>query len=119
MIFITGGAYQGKYEYAQNEFKSIDKKPYIIINSYHLRVREQLEKGLSVVLELEKLLDKYRDDLDRLVIISDEVGCGVVPLDKKDRDFREANGRVSCLLSKKAKKVVRVVCSIPVVLKDE
>ena len=64
-------------------------------------------------------------DIDRLcsmlqkkeVIICREVGSGVIPIDKRNRDVREDLGRISAILSKDAEKVIRMVCGIPIVLK--
>lgn len=46
------------------------------------------------------------------VIICDEVGCGVTPLDRADRDWREAVGRLCCELADSAEAVYRVSCGI-------
>ena len=46
------------------------------------------------------------------VIISDEVGCGVIPLDKFDREWRECVGRELCGLAADADEVWRVNCGI-------
>lgn len=36
---------------------------------------------------------------DKLVLVSDEVGSGIVPIDAFEREFREKNGRVNCYLA--------------------
>lgn len=75
----------------------------------HLAVRAALEAG--------------RDPMDLLpgligtVTTCDEIGCGVVPLDRSDRDWREAVGRLCCALADQADLVVLVVCGLPQVLK--
>jgi len=51
------------------------------------------------------------------VVVCDEVGSGVIPLEKRDREAREATGRLCVLLAREAERVVRVVAGIPVVLK--
>lgn len=117
MIFITGGAYQGKYSYARESFS----KEYCIINAYQETVRQQMREGKEPAEEAEALLERYEgmpgEAFDRLVIICDEVGGGIVPMDVFERDYREYVGRVSCLFAKRAAKVLRIVCGIPVVLK--
>ena len=47
-----------------------------------------------------------------LVIISDEIGYGLVPVDVFEREYREKSGRVNCYLAEKADQVIRVVCGI-------
>ena len=70
---------------------------------------------------LDDLQEKLRSLADRLsqkeVVIATETGCGVIPLDPRERRNREAAGRLSCLLAERAETVVRVCCGIPQVLK--
>ncbi len=54
----------------------------------------------------------------RIVIIED-VSQGVVPIDTKERAWREANGRVMAYLAGKAETVTRIFCGIPQVLKQK
>ncbi len=104
MILLTGGAYQGKTDYAEKYIQ----EGYEVINHYHQKVREQLQAGLDPMQEAEVLLRQK----DRLLIISDEVGCGLVPMDAFEREWREAAGRVNCYLAKNAEQVIRVICGI-------
>ncbi len=55
----------------------------------------------------------------KAIVTCSEVGGGVVPLDREERAWREAVGRMSCELASQADAVVRMVCGIPVVLKGE
>ena len=70
---------------------------------------------------LDDLQEKLRSLADSLsqkeVVIATETGCGVIPLDPRERRNREAAGRLSCLLAERAETVVRVCCGIPQVLK--
>lgn len=103
MIFIIGGAYQGKTCYAGENFGT----EYTIIDDYHLRVMEQLKQGLDPVAEVDKILDA-----DNLVVISRELGYGLVPVDGFEREYREKSGRVNCRLAQAASRVIRVVCGV-------
>lgn len=105
MVFIVGGAGQGKTEYAQAHFVPQCR----IMNQYHLTVREQLESGQDPLAQAKKLLEQEDDNL---VIISDEVGCGLVPLEAFEREYREMVGRVNCYLAAEAQQVIRVICGI-------
>lgn len=102
MILIVGGAFQGKTEYAKINFGN----DYKIENNYHIKVKEQLAKGLNPIEEAKKLTDK------NMVIVSDEIGYGLVPVDAFEREYREINGRVNCFFAEKAEQVIRVVCGI-------
>ena len=57
--------------------------------------------------------------LRKKLILCREVGSGVIPMDPKEREWREATGRLCCALAERADAVVRVVCGIPTVLKGE
>ena len=48
-----------------------------------------------------------------LVIISDEVGNGVVPLQKEDRIYRDLVGNLLIGIASKAERVDRIICQIP------
>lgn len=53
------------------------------------------------------------------VVVCDEVGCGIVPLNADDRAWRERVGRLCCDLAARADTVVRMVCDVPQVIKGE
>lgn len=109
MIFIVGGAYQGKDRYAREHFPE-----YEIINNYHLKVWDEINNGLDSIKLTEEYLDGLvlEGGLDRLVIISNELGYGLVPVDKLEREYREQNGRVNCYLAERADEVYRVISGI-------
>lgn len=109
MILIIGGACQGKTAYAKEHFE----KEYTIIDEYHLKVRDQLKEGKDPFKEAEKLLMEGED----CVIISNEVGYGLVPVDAFEREYREAVGRVNCYLAGKASQVIRIICGIGTTIK--
>ena len=56
----------------------------------------------------EAILDKNRD----LIIVCDEIGCGLVPVDAFEREYRESVGRICTELAKNADEVYRVTCGI-------
>ncbi|MBO5055359.1 MAG: bifunctional adenosylcobinamide kinase/adenosylcobinamide-phosphate guanylyltransferase [Lachnospiraceae bacterium] len=104
MILVIGGAFQGKTEYVRENFGESKR----VINHYHLKVKEELKEGKDPLKEAEALLAETED----CVIISDEIGYGLVPVDAFERQYREAAGRVNCFLAKRAEQVIRVVCGI-------
>lgn len=108
MIFIFGGAYAGKEAYAKNAFAG--KR---IIRDIHLYVKDAMKDGKNPYDELERLADENPD----AVFITNEVGCGIVPTDKFESEWRETAGRINCYLAEKADSVIRVVCGIGVVIK--
>lgn len=109
MILVIGGAYQGKYDFVKN-ILGIEADR--ILNGFHITVKNCLKEGKSI----EDILN-YVYNEGYQVVISDEIGCGIVPLDIEDRQWREITGRCLCALAKKSSRVYRVHCGIATILK--
>ena len=119
MILIIGGAYQGKLDYAKENYpgKAIyqcgPENPEIdttaeIITSLHLAVLAQTRAGTDALGYFQKKLPELKEK----ILICDDVSCGVVPIEQETRIWRENTGRVMALLSKNADEVIRVFCGI-------
>lgn len=127
MILIFGGAFQGKLEYAKNNYD---------IETIHDcgagispeadEVGSEPDFSKDAVCALEKFVLKCvregreaadffkgNKDLwqDKVLILTD-VSQGIVPMDKELRAFREMNGRLMLYLAAEAEEVVRVFCGI-------
>lgn len=111
MVLVVGGACQGKGAYARERFP----EGYRILREYHEEVRRQLKEGKDPIEEAERLLAEQ--GAERLIIICDEVGYGLVPVDAFERRWREQVGRTCCFLASRAEQVIRVVCGIGVNMK--
>lgn len=75
-----------------------------------------MERLAAQAADLEALTDELAA---HEIVIASEIGGGIVPIDPSERKAREAAGRLSCLLARRAEIVVRVVCGLPQVLKGE
>lgn len=67
--------------------------------------------------EQDRLLAAIDACRAQLVIVSNEVGHGIVPDNRLARDFREAQGRLNIRLAAAADLVVQVTAGLPTVLK--
>ena len=67
--------------------------------------------------EQEALLAAIADCPAPLVIVSNEVGRGVVPDNALARRFRQAQGQLNIALAARADRVVQVIAGLPQVLK--
>ena len=83
------------------------------IADFHLLVRSLLQSGNDPCAYARKLLARNPD----AVIVCDEIGLGIVPLDPFERRWREETGRALCLLAAQAERVTRVWCGIGQVIK--
>lgn len=102
MILITGPLFSGKHTLAEK------------IPGRQIADVQDLaaEKQPS---EIAALADELASQYD--VILSTEVGGGIVPIEKAEREARENAGHLSCALAERADTVVRMCCGIPEVLK--
>lgn len=128
MELITGGAYQGKKEYAKKIFGFTDSQitdgavcsendifSAVCISNYHMFVRRMTESGVNAVSLTRRLCTENPD----AVILMNETGCGIVPLEKSERIWREETGRCGCIIAEHSEKVTRLFNSIPVIIKDK
>ena len=127
MILVTGGAFQGKKAYAMETF-SLKEDRFVDGEScswediykaegifhFHEYIRRSLEAGR----EIGKLAENLFLQNPEVVVVVNELGSGVVPVDDFDRNYRETVGRICCALADKARQVHRVVCGIGMVIKD-
>lgn len=109
MIFVTGPLFSGKQSYI---CAALGLSP----EEFSRRAVRDAETLAMDAPDLTALADRLaRKD----IVIASETGGGVVPTDPRERAFREAAGRLSCLLAERADTVVRVCCGLPQVLKGE
>lgn len=127
MKLVIGGRAQGKLNYVlqhmtdenyqiydgvfpdEGELFNLTKKnEWLIVNHFHNWVNKELKENRNPEEELEAFLKKGV----RFVVISDEIGNGIVPVDAFERDYRERTGRMLITLASQADEVVRVICGI-------
>ncbi len=113
MILIVGGEGSGKRTFAKSLGYSEEDMADGCLN------------GLPVVYHVERMVFSAPEKIDSLftellkkeVVICDEVGSGVIPIDPGERIGREAVGRLCIRLAQEADRVVRMICGIPSVIK--
>lgn len=128
MILITGGSYEGKTEYAVKSLgisddEIVDGKSCDFmklhsskaVRNFHLLVKRLIENNMDAVEFVREIYAKN----PKIIIISDEIGCGIIPLEKDDRLWREETGRSCCKAAELSEAVVRISCGIASVIKGE
>ena len=88
----------------------------LVWNHFHLFVRRALSLGMEPS-ELWEKIASFADERPDLVVICDEIGNGIVPMEPEERRYREETGRMLCKLAAKADCVERIFCGIPVRIK--
>ena len=121
MRLILGGYAQGKLAYAMERFGLTEsevwdaaKEPFSawngqkIINHAQELVTEWMAVGKNPCEAVAELLSRRQD----VILISQEVGCGLVPVTAEQRAWREAVGRFNTFLAGQAETVDRVCCGL-------
>lgn len=122
MKLIIGGYAQGKLNYALARYdldadmvwdgelpeKTADPGKTAVIHHLHQWVKNRLLQGGCPEEEILSFVERYPD----CVIISDEIGNGIVPAEAAEREYRERTGRILVELAARAEEVERVICGI-------
>ncbi|HXK78044.1 MAG TPA: bifunctional adenosylcobinamide kinase/adenosylcobinamide-phosphate guanylyltransferase [Oscillospiraceae bacterium] len=123
MKLIIGGVGSGKLGYAANlagirqEEVALDfdgARSAKVFFGLHRCVREAMEAGDDPDVLVADLVDANPE----IIVVSDEIGCGIVPLDPFERRWREKVGRICCRLAEQADTVVRMDCGCPQIIKE-
>lgn len=126
MIFVVGGIFQGKRAFAEQAF-SIPEEGWVdgeicgekeiysaaAIDHFHLLVKRLLKEGKRADMLAENLIARNPG----AVVLADEIGCGVVPIDAFERVYRDEAGRAAQMLAAFSEKVYRVYCGIGTCIK--
>ena len=127
MKLVIGGAFQGKKEYVKQylnikEEDMADGKnaSYDAIFRckciYHFH--EWIKKGMQENWNFTNLAEELLKRNPELIIITNELGYGVVPVDAFDRAYRETTGRICTEIAGRCEQVIRISCGLGMVIKD-
>ena len=86
------------------------------INNLFMKYEDDHQKIESSVEELLKQLSGIRGTI---IVVSNEVGSGIVPDNPLARTYRDIVGSANQRIASISKKVVTVITGLPLVLKDE
>lgn len=132
MILIIGGIGQGKRSFARQQAarrkggaasesisfvdgSSASWEEFLNAEygcNLHLMIRRRLQENKWMGME-QQLLKTCPDR----ILITDEIGAGIVPVDAFEREYRELTGRICCKLAAEAKEVWRVTAGIGIKIK--
>ncbi|MBQ9010710.1 MAG: bifunctional adenosylcobinamide kinase/adenosylcobinamide-phosphate guanylyltransferase [Clostridia bacterium] len=103
MKLYIGGTGQGQLELASAENPNAELFP-----DFHLYIRSLMNNGEDISTTLQAFCRNHPD----AVIVSDEIGCGLVPMDPREREWRQVTGRALCMIAGESDLVTRVICGI-------
>lgn len=113
MILVVGACGAGKRAYAES------------LGYGEEEIADGVLDGRPVLNHLERLVFADPEGsaallpalLEKELVLCDEVGSGIIPAHRAEREAREATGRLCIRLAAQAQKVVRLVCGIPQTIK--
>jgi adenosylcobinamide kinase/adenosylcobinamide-phosphate guanylyltransferase len=71
----------------------------------------------AVVAEIKELIKCMEHSNVRFIIVTNEVGLGIVPADSVSRLYRDLLGKANQILAEHADEVILMVAGIPVAIK--
>jgi len=89
----------------------------MVIDCLTLWLSNMTEHGWDVEAETARLTEALGIVEGRVILISNEIGLGLVPADAASRAFRDAQGRLNQVVAAAADRVEFIVAGLPVVLK--
>lgn len=126
MTLVTGGAFQGKTDFA---IKTLGVAVGDILDGENCAVDDVMRA--AAVRNFERLVKRIMGDgavdfAKRLccenpdiIVITTEIGGGIIPIDSDSRRWREETGKACCVLAEFAENVYRINCGIPLKLKGQ
>lgn len=140
MILVIGGRCQGKKEFARQNLIPEAEAPRVRWASgrdegwesymksryccdFHLFIRRLMNREIGVGAggnpwrpgdqrQMEEIIKALLQDVPDRILVTDEIGCGIVPADAMERQYREETGRLCCLAAQEAQQVWRVLCGL-------
>lgn len=115
MRMYIGGAYQGKLSYAKQQNPDIKWRDGASCTLEELLEAQgvyRFQEFIRKHMEIEDLAEQLIQENPRSVIVTDEIGYGLVPVEDEARNFRERTGRICTKLAAHCERVERIVCGI-------
>lgn len=120
MVFIFGGSYQGKLDFAKKEFALKEDDIFACKG-------EKIDFSKKCVWQIETFalhcddpiayFAAHRQEWQDSILIMEDIFCGVVPMGAENRAWRQKCGRLSQYLAGEADRVSRIFCGLELRLK--
>ena len=105
MVFVIGGSASGAKEYAVRYYvEQLQAQGDLILN-YQDEIRQEMDDIATDTDPMESAQTLAKNNTAGVIHMQE-------PIEKKDREYRELVGRISCLFAEHADEVYRVICGI-------
>lgn len=115
MIFVIGGAYQGKLDFAKSICGIQEEDIYICQGA-------TIDFSKRCIYKIEDFAKNHPDPIGYFencksqwqdhILIMEDIFCGVVPMGAENRLWRQNSGRLAQYLSREATRVSRIFCGL-------
>ena len=115
MILIIGGAYQGKLDFAREQFGISEA-------DIHNCRTGKIDFSRRCIYGIEEFTRSHSDPIGYFkthkgqwsdsILICQDIFCGVVPMGAENRAWRQNTGRLCQYLAKEADQVIRIFCGL-------
>lgn len=99
--------------------KDLTPSDVVLIDCATMWLTNQMMAETDLIHAQSNLIDALNTCTAPWIIVSNEVGQGIVPDNKLARSFREAQGRLNIALAAQADLAVQVIAGLPQVLKGQ
>ena len=113
MIFVIGGAYQGKLDFAREVLG---------VSEVYTCTGPEIDFSKPCIHRIEEFtahhpdpiayFESHRDQWESSVLIMQDIFSGVVPMGAENRAWRQRTGRLAQYLSREAERVSRIFCGL-------
>lgn len=112
MRFVTGGACQGKHAFVSEKFPQE-----MCITIKEEQILENMSAGIDTILQLQKEIVAAELPERQAIVIMNETGSGITPMELSQRKLRDEMGKIGCALAAEAEEVYRVIAGIGIQIK--
>lgn len=90
----------------------------VVVDCLTMWLSNLMHEGRECAGNVDKLLEAIRETPADLVLVSNEVGLGIVPDTPLGRRFRDEQGRLNQSIAKTADQVILLTAGLPLLLKN-
>jgi adenosylcobinamide kinase/adenosylcobinamide-phosphate guanylyltransferase len=90
----------------------------LLVDCLTLWISNLMHHGIHVDHACARLCEVLADPPGPVVLVSNEVGLGLVPDNRLAREFRDHQGRVNQCVARACRRVVFIAAGLPLILKD-
>ena len=123
MDLIIGGAYQGKTDFVKEKYGLKEDDFYFCSGradekiDFSKRCVCNIEKFVSAHPDAVEVFEAHKEEWKNSIFVCRDIFCGVIPIEKNVRKWRQDTGLLCRYFTKNAENVSRIFCGIEQKLK--